>query len=116
MATKGPLKAVSMRGMFPHLSESPRSRIRITLTILDETLVKFAEWAQGCEIRAVLYAEENDLSPCQREEILTGVNGIRQIIGELRENLALEINPQRVTKNILASCLHPLGGCYGNDR
>ena len=71
--------------------------------ILDEALVKFAEWTQGREVRAVLYAEDNDLSPCQREEILVGVNDIRQIMREMRANLALEINPQSVTKSILAA-------------
>ena len=66
--------------MFPDLSESPRSRIRITLTILNEALDKFAERARGREVRAVLYAEENGLSPRQRPEKLTGVDGIRQIM------------------------------------
>jgi len=93
-----------MSGRFPDPSESHRTRIGITLAILDEALVKFAEWAQGREIRAVLYAEENDLSPRQREEILTGVNGIRQVILELSDTLALEINSQSVIKNILSSC------------
>ena len=91
-------------GLFPHLNEGHRSRIRITLTILDEALCKFAEWAQGREVRALLYAEENDLSPHQKAEIFAGVDGIRQIMRELRDNLKLEANPQSVTKAILASC------------
>jgi hypothetical protein len=93
-----------MPGMFPDLSESHRSRIRITLTLLDEALCKFVEWAQGREIRAVLYAEDNDLSPRQREEILAGVNDIRQLMGELRDDLELEIHSQSATKAIIASC------------
>jgi hypothetical protein len=93
-----------MTAMFPDLSESHRSRIRITLTLLDEALVAFAEWSQGREARAVLYAEDNDLSLRQQEVILAGVHGIRQIMQEMRDNLELEINPRSVTKNILASC------------
>ena len=90
--------------MFPDLSESHRSRIRITLTILDEALCKFAERAQGREVRSLLYVEENDLSHQQKEEMLADVDGIRQIIRELRDNLELQVNPHSVTKNILASC------------
>jgi len=91
-------------GLFPDLGESHRSRIRITLRILDEALAKFAEWAQGREVRAILYAEENDLSPPQKEGILADVDGIRQIMRELRDNLELEVNPRSVTKTILGSC------------
>jgi hypothetical protein len=61
--------------MFPDLSESHRSRIRITLTILGEALGKFTEWAQGREVRAVLNAEANGLPPRQKYEILSGVLG-----------------------------------------
>lgn len=93
-----------MPGMFPDLNESHRSRIRITLTLLDEALCKITDWAQGRETRAVLYTEDNDLSPRQREEILAGVDGIRQIMQELRDNLELEIKPQSATKNIQAAC------------
>lgn len=91
-------------GLFPGLSESHRSMIRITLRILDEALAKFAEWAQGREVRAILYAEENDLSPRQKEGILADVDGIRQIMRELRDNLELEVNSHSVTKTIGGSC------------
>jgi len=91
-------------GLFPNLSESHRSRIRITLSILDEALCKFTEWAQGREVRAILYAEENDLSPRQKEEILADVDGTRQIIRELRDKLELEANLRSVVKTIQASC------------
>ncbi len=104
MEINGPLGTVFMKEMFPSLSESHQSRIRITLAILDEALCKFAEWAQGREVRAVLYAEENELSLRQKEEILVDVHGIRQIMRELSDNLRLEANPQSVTKAILASC------------
>ncbi len=90
--------------LFSDLGESHRSRIRITLTILDEALTKFAAWAQGQEVRALLYAEENDLSPRQKEELLADVAGIRQVMQELHEDLALETQPQNVTQAIRASC------------
>jgi len=92
------------RELFPNLSESHRCSIRITLTLLDEALCRFAEWAQGREVRSVLYAQENDLSTKQREGILADVGGIHQILMELRETLALETKPQSVPRAIRASC------------
>ncbi len=53
-------------GVMPNLSEAHRSRIRITLTLLDEALVKFEEWARGRGIRSVLYHETNNLDPDRR--------------------------------------------------
>jgi hypothetical protein len=91
-------------GLFPNLDDSHRTRIRITLTILDEALSNFAEWAQGRAVRAILYAEDNDLSPRQKEGLLAAVDNIRHIMRELRDELELEINPQSVTKNIQGSC------------
>jgi hypothetical protein len=91
-------------GLFSDLGESHRSRIRITLTILDEALAKFTGWAQGQEVRALLYAEDNDLSPRQKQELLADVAAIRQIMQELHEDLALETPPQSVTQAIRASC------------
>jgi hypothetical protein len=90
--------------LFSDLGESHRSRIRITLTILDEALTKFTAWAQGQEVRALLYAEENDLSPRQKDELLADVAGIRQVMQELHKDLALETQPQNVTQAIRASC------------
>lgn len=58
----------------------------------------------GPRVRAILYAEENDLSPRQREEILADVDGTRQIIRELRDKLELKANPRSVVKTIQASC------------
>ncbi|MGO9580303.1 MAG: hypothetical protein ACLP2P_12940 [Desulfobaccales bacterium] len=91
-------------GLFPDLSESHRSRIRITLTFLDEALIKFEEWARGREVRSLLYTEENTLSSEERSGILAGIAGMRRIILELRDNLQLEVRPQNVTKSIQGHC------------
>jgi hypothetical protein len=90
--------------LFPDLGESHRSRIRITLTILDEALAKFTEWAQGQEVRTLLYAEDNDLSPRQKAELLADIAGIRQVMKELHEGLALETEPRSVARAIRGSC------------
>jgi hypothetical protein len=70
-------------GFIPKLSEAHSSRIRITLTLLDEALVKFEEWAQGREIRSILYREENTLDPERRAELLGDIACIRGIMREL---------------------------------
>jgi len=59
-------------GFIPNLTEAHSSRIRITLTLLDEALVKFEEWALGREVRSVLYREKNTLDPERRHAGFTG--------------------------------------------
>ncbi len=91
-------------GLFPDLSESHRSRIRITLTLLDEALVKFEKWAQGREVRSILYIERNTLAPDEQTKLLANIAGIRRIIRELRDDLSLEASPQDIAKTIRAHC------------
>ena len=91
-------------GFIPNLSEAHRSRIRITLTLLDEALVKFEDWAQGREVRSVLYCEENPLDPERRAGILADSAGIRRIMEELRDGLHLKASPQDIAKTIQAHC------------
>ena len=94
-----------MRGEYiSNLSEAHRSRIRITLTLLDEALVKFEAWAQGREVRSVLYREENTLAPDRRAGLLTDIADIRRIIRELRDDLHLEARPQDIAKTIRGQC------------
>jgi hypothetical protein len=91
-------------GSIPNLSEAHRSRIRITLTLLDEALVKFEEWAQGREIHSVLYHETNNLDPVRGAELLADIACIRRIIQELRDDLRLEASSQDIARTIRAHC------------
>ncbi len=91
-------------GFIPNLSEAHRSRILITLTLLDEALVKFEEWAQGREVRSILYREDNTLDPERRAGLLADFAGIRSIIQELRDSLHLEANPQDIAKTMRGHC------------
>ncbi len=88
----------------PNLSEAHRSRIRITLTLLDEALVKFEEWAQGREVRSVLYHETNNLDPDRRAGLLAAIASIRGIMRELRDDLHLEAGSQDIAKTIQGHC------------
>jgi hypothetical protein len=88
----------------PNLSEAHHSRIRITLTLLDEALVKFEEWARGREVRSILYREANTLDPDRRAGLLADIAGIRGIMQELRDDLQLQAGSQDITKTILGQC------------
>lgn len=91
-------------GLFPDLIEGHRSRITITLTLLDQALVKFEEWAQGREIQSVFYREENTLNAKERAGILQEINGIRRIMQEFRNDLHLVAHPEDIANNIRAHC------------
>ncbi len=91
-------------GLFPNLKEGHRSRIRATLTLLDEALVKFEEWAQGREVRSLLYTEENTLTPEAREGLLANIAATRRIVEELRDDLHLEATPRDIAKTIRGHC------------
>jgi hypothetical protein len=97
-----------MRGMqkepILNLSEAQRGRVRITLTLLDEALVKFQEWAQGREVHSILYHEANNLDPERRRELLADIAAIRGIMQELRDILHLEASPLDVAKTIRGHC------------
>ncbi len=94
-----------MRGGFiPNLSEAHRSRIRITLTLLNEALIKCEEWAQGREVRSILYREENTLHHETRAALLTYIGCIRRIVTELRDDLHLEARAQDIAKTIRGHC------------
>lgn len=91
-------------GFIPRLSEGHSSRIRIVLTLLDEALVKFEEWAQGREVRSILYREENTLDPEKRTGLLADIASIRGIIQELQDDLHLEAGSQDIAKTIRGHC------------
>ena len=91
-------------GFIPNLSEAHHSRIRITLTLLDEALAKFEDWAQGREVRSILYREVNTLDPDRRAGILADIAGIRGIMRELRDDLHLEASSQDIAKTIQGYC------------
>ena len=94
-----------MQGEFiPNLTEAHSSRIRITLTLLDEALVKFEEWAHGREVRSIFYREENTLDPEMRARLLADINCIRCIMQELRDDLHLEPSSQDIAKTMRGHC------------
>jgi hypothetical protein len=91
-------------GIIPNLSEGHSSRIRITLTLLDEALVKFEEWARGREVRSILYREKNNLDPERRAGLLADIAGIRRVMKDLRDDLHLQAGSQDIAKTIRGHC------------
>ena len=88
----------------PNLSEAHRSRIRITLTLLDEALVKFEAYARGREVCSVLYCEKNTLDSERRNGLLADIAAIRGIMQELRDGLHLKASSEDIAKTMEAHC------------
>ncbi len=101
---QGAVQGLPDAGRIYSKPEAHRSRIRITLTLLDEALVKFEEWAQGRGVRSIFYREENSLDPERRAGLLTDIAGIRFIMQELRDDLHLEAGSQDIANTMRGHC------------
>jgi hypothetical protein len=89
---------------FSALSPGHTNSIATTLTILDEALCEFEQWAQGREIKSVFYREENQLQPDQRDAIKNQVARIREKLLELKDGLQLEGSHRSVAQSIWSQC------------
>jgi hypothetical protein len=74
--------------------------ISATLTLLDEMLCEFEEYAQGRERHGVLYHERNSLSEKQRRGIQSEVTAMRATIRELKEALGLTDTRDEIAQRI----------------
>jgi len=72
------------------LGDNFKRGIETTLVVLDEALCEFEEWAKGREQRSVFYSERNTFSDAHRDEILSEVAGMREMLRELQDDLGLE--------------------------
>ena len=88
----------------PQLGENHRRGIATTLTLLDEALCEFEQWAGGRELRSVLYEERNALSPEQRAKILAEVAQMRERLRKLRDALGLEGSVRDAATAIWGQC------------
>ena len=91
-------------GAIPNLSAAHQSKIRITLTLLDEALAKFEAWAQGREVHSLLYHETNTLDTESRAGLLAEIASIRGIVQEVQDDLHLKATAQDIAKTIRAQC------------
>jgi hypothetical protein len=81
-----------------------KNGIATTLALVDEALCEFEQWGQGREIKSVLYTENNDLQPEQREAILLQVAKIRERLLDLKDTLELEAKPRSLKTSMWAQC------------
>jgi len=86
------------------IGENHERGISVTLYLLDQALCEFEQWAQGRQVRSVLYEVRNTLSVEQRRRILDEIAHMRQILVEIRDALALEGNIKSVVRVITAQC------------
>jgi len=86
------------------LRENFKRGIETTLVFLDEALCEFEEWAKGREQRSVFYSERNTISDAQRNEILSEVAGMREMLRELRDDLGLEGRVRGGANTIWGKC------------
>lgn len=87
------------------VGEPHKRGISVTLTLLDETLCKVEQWANGSQIKSVFYREHNSLSRVQRDTILAEIAEIRALLSELQETLRLEPAVEDVTSAIRSNCM-----------
>jgi hypothetical protein len=78
--------------------------ISATLSLLDENLCEFEEWAKGHAVRSVLYELRNTLSAVQRQEIAERVAKMQRLLKEVHNTLNLEGTVRSVDRMIVASC------------
>lgn len=87
------------------MSENHIRGISVTLSLLDEDLWEFHQWAKGQEIRSVLYEVRNPLSAVQRQLIADRVAKMLEVLGEIKDTLNLEGSVHQADKMIVSSCV-----------
>ncbi len=86
------------------MSDNHIRGISTTLSLLDEDLCEFEQWANGQGVTSVLYEVRNTLSAVQRQLIAERVAKMRVILKEVKDALNLEGSVHRVDKMIVGSC------------
>jgi hypothetical protein len=82
------------------VSANQKRSIATSLALLDETLCLFEEYAQGREVRSVLYQERNALTERQRNDLLMEIASIRATMREMKQTLSLSVHVVDVGKRI----------------
>lgn len=86
------------------ISPNHRKGISVALTSLDEMLCAVEAWARGREAQGVLYRAQNTLSPGRREQLLTEVTLMRQLLKRLVGILGLEGRTETAADDVWGMC------------
>ena len=86
------------------LGANHRRALASSLSLLDETLCRFEEWARGREVKSVLYEERNDLDEEQRAALRAEVEAMHEHLERLRAALKLPRRRQSAANDIWSWC------------
>ena len=81
-------------------SQPQKRSIATTLSLLDEVVCLFEEFAKGREIHSVCYEERNRLTTRQRKKLLTEIENVREQMRQLKSDLNLPTQIKDVGKQI----------------
>ncbi len=84
-------------------TDTHRRKLSVTMLLLDKTLCRYRRWAQGGYESSLLYSEQNDLLPQQREAIQNISENILKLISDIKSKFELEADAQSIRRNIIGS-------------
>jgi len=82
------------------VTEPQLRSLAATLSLLDQAICRFDEYAAGRETRSVLYREQNTLSPEQRARLRAKVAEIKALLKQIGDDLGLPVRTQNVGAQI----------------
>jgi hypothetical protein len=67
-------------------------------------LCEFEQYARGRQRRSVLYQQQNTLSDKQRKQLLSEIEVMKKLLGEIKNALDLEIEEESIASDIVGRC------------
>ncbi len=89
-----------------HIAKSHKTALNSRLLVLDEALSEFERWARGQTADAVFYEERDNLTPKQRQALLSEIAQLRVLLREMQETLGLKREQQNARQAIVSRCAH----------
>lgn len=86
------------------ITENHKRGIKWPLYVLDKMLCEFEEYAQGRQKRSILCHQLNTLSDKQRKQLLSEIEVMKKLLGEIKNTLDLEIEEESITRDISGRC------------
>ena len=86
------------------ITENHKCGITCSLYLLDKMLCEFEQYARGRQRRSVLYQQQNTLSDKQRKQLLSEIEVMKKLLGEIKNALDLEIEEESIASDIVGRC------------
>jgi len=87
-----------------HANEAQMRAIGVRLTLLDEAICQIEQFVQGRQIKSVLVAETNRLTPSQRKALAIEIGAIRDMLRQLRADLHFVVSPRDAADIVRGEC------------